>query len=131
MNNQFAQLGRYFEAQEQNWVKGARQLYQPKEYTDSTNLLIAAAKEKSESATEYREPLYELDWHDFNKVLAKLRPLPLEIYKLSRLHYYIDALGRRKYIYRRKWVALGITEYKFEQQLAWSIDSIKRWGDLL
>ena len=126
----FTQLGNDFEVQENNWIRGAKKLYLPKGYTDSTQVLIAAQKERSESATEYQEKVLDLDWDDFDALLMKLRPLPLAIYKLSRLHYYRDSLGRWRPMYRRKWSALQITEYKYEQQLAWAIESIKRWGGL-
>lgn len=131
----FTQLGNDFEAQENNWIKGAKKLYLPKGYTDSTQVLIAAQiQRRGETAEDYIErtenSVKDLDWEDFNQLIMKLRPLPLSIYKLSRLHYYRDSLGRWQPIYRRKWAVLQISEYKFEQQLAWTIDSIKRWGGL-
>lgn len=128
--DRFNQLGKRYDTQVSNWIRGARIIYGPKGHRDSTQALIASQKQKVETATEYREKIQHLDWDDFDALLQKLKPLPRMIFKLSKLHYYVDERGHWHWVWRRKWEVMGMTEHHYKQQLRWAKEMIQQWGEL-
>lgn len=126
----FIQLSKDFDIQESNWIRGVRDIGGPVQSRDSTQLLIASAREKSETSSEYVMPFQKLDFNDFDALLLKLRPIQLQIYKLSTLGYYIDSLNVYQPRPRKRWEAFGLSEYKYNETLRVSIENIKRWGGL-
>lgn len=132
--SKFTQLGYDFSIQEFNWIKGGLQIYRPRGYVDSLEILKAHLVRRVDTATDYSTPVADLDFNDFDKIINGLPSQQRKVYIAENIRTYINQksdLIRHIPRDRSPWGFLGVSKYIYERTLNDAIANIKRRGGLV